>query len=651
MANPDAHAAQVPAKALQPAGPARPESGPESEYARGGEVLQKGVFVTPANFCEAHAFTAGSLASLPKFRRFVDNLKGIGARSVYLYPTDSGRAIWPSAWLRSMDVDLLQEFCGAMHAQGLEVHIYYLERDPYFGPTEAYRTPIECLWDLQEKWANVLDEIVDRDIDGLCVPPDEYWWPVHMGLPGPDDPCTKKFREWFGQDPPPELGDQPAGYDRQPVLRDAPVGRDWIEYGYRAVTEIYAGWNERVKQRNPKVVRTNILQISHIASNRRTNVDYAQVGHATDWSSLMTDPYVSLHTRLKDRFYVPETVKHLIAGTPNRRAEVTLQNARLEKREPVELRAVDVFGSAVSALANGAIGVYFFHYTYLFDRKTAEPAPGHHGHTAHAFSLMRTLDRWDILQATVPGEVVLLHSRRSQDYAGLRASSALGNGYDAHEAACDLLFSEGYPFQLYYLEQADGWASLPDARAIIVPFGYALSDAEVAQLEAYARAGKHILVLQRAGEADERGEPRETPALAALAEAHPERVTRIDGDLPFRQADPAYRRFFYDALNGALGDHRLLTLERRGADVEVTALRLPEGGLLVFLINWESRPIAFELGVNVPGGHYRVTRRTHEGLQPLGLAGSATVSAEAMAALSVALEPEAAEIWHVAPAS
>lgn len=617
---------------LTPTEAAKKEAEPDYSKAQG---MRKGVYVGVSNICDYSRVGLEPLKEMATFRNMINIVKAAGINTVCLYPMEGDSVIFKSKYLKSHKYDLLREFCDAIHAEGLKAEIYFLERDPYFGgDLSGYRNKIECIWDFKNKWSNILQELSGYDLDGMCVAPDEFWSPAHQGTPGTDDPCTAKFREWYGYEPPKEIGDNK-------------VSRSWIQYGYRALGEVFSSWNDLVKQRNPKIIRSNIIYVGGICYNRACNISYDIVGHAADFDYMMTDPYVGLHVNLRDHYYVPEVVKHLEGSIPSHRSMITLQAARLRNYQP-ELRPVYVYGEAISALASGTDGIYYFHFGIIGNSKTGQQTP-QFKNAELTFSAMRTLERWGIEKSFVPTQIALLFSQRSQDYADLRKDKDMGNGYEAQEKGNDLLLANGYPYRLYYLEQENDWKDVSGLKVIILPFIYTISDNAILQLEDHLRTGKRLIILQRVGEADENGEIRSEPALAKLARLYPKQVFSIPGEVFAGFNDPVYVNQFLKTMNNALGNDKLISLNRYGRDVEVSALQLPDKKIMLFAINWEPGDISIEMGVNMPEGTYRLTERNLEGTQAVTIDNRKTLKAKDLKNFAVDLREAEFKIWLVEP--
>ncbi len=212
-----------------------------------------------------------------------------------------------------------------------------------------------------------------------------------------------------------------------------------------------------------------------------------------------------------------------------------------------------------------------------------------------------------------------------------------------------MLLANGYPFEIYCQDQEADWARLPQAKVIIVPFAYAISDKAVAQIEAHAKAGKRIILMQRLGEADMQGEPRQSPALKSLADKYPAAVIRIGGDVAMGSITPDYVAGYLRAIDAGLGGDKLVNLDRCGQEIEATCLNLPGGKKILFAINWERKPVSFELGLNLPAGTYRLTERNLKGTQPATINGKNEIDARDLARFVVNLQTEDLKFWLVEP--
>ena len=281
-----------------------------------------------------------------------------------------------------------------------------------------------------------------------------------------------------------------------------------------------------------------------------------------------------------------------------------------------------MYGSALSCLAHGAREFFWWYFSYLTGAvKFVDPAQPSSQLTA-VYKVMREME--PALQgARAPGEVLVLYSRRSEDVwdwlGRAKALPARGEapadpkrGFLAHRNVLHWLLRRGVPFRMTFLEHPDP-ARLREARVLLVPFAYALSEAEAATIEAQARAGKTVLLMSEPAPADPSGKLLPRGRLAHLV-SQPGRVVPlgkgkvvslgdsfVDGLLqalppmkdpqavvPLPPFAPEPTAALEKALAAALGRPAGLFAAQPEQDVEATFLAGPRGRL-VLLINWDTQ--------------------------------------------------------------
>jgi hypothetical protein len=190
-----------------------------------------------------------------------------------------------------------------------------------------------------------------------------------------------------------------------------------------------------------------------------------------------------------------------------------------------------------------------------FDRRGLEPMQA-------LFRLFKS--RRDVYEGRRSGaEVALVYSRRTLDYAGGADPDA---GYlDGFRGAYNALMDGRIPFDLLSDKLLDA-QRLSRYRAVLLPNLACLSDAAAAQLEAYVRAGGHVVATYRTGFCDEWGEARAEPWIARLLGARYTGRTRHD----LKAAYAAIERRGHPILAEA-GDTDLLPLAFNVCEFEAGA--------------------------------------------------------------------------------
>ena len=116
-----------------------------------------------------------------------------------------------------------------------------------------------------------------------------------------------------------------------------------------------------------------------------------------------TDPYIQLHNYLGDstHWYVTETAAHLTGSTPKRQCGIVLEASRL-RPEYREMDPVEIYGSALSAVAHGAKELAWWHYSHLTNlSRTTDRAEESRACVRGVYGLLKQADPW--LGGLTPG--------------------------------------------------------------------------------------------------------------------------------------------------------------------------------------------------------------------------------------------------------
>ena len=187
-----------------------------------------------------------------------------------------------------------------------------------------------------------------------------------------------------------------------------------------------------------------------------------------------------------------------------------------------------------------------------FDRRGLEPMRA-------LFALFKS--RPDIYEGRrSAARVALVYSRRTLDYAGGADPDA--NYLDGFRGAYNALMDGRIPFDLLSDKLLTA-ERLGRYLAVLLPNNACLGDEPAAQLEAYVRAGGHLVATYRTGFDDEWGEPRTEPWIARLLGARYTGRTRRD----MKAAYAAIERRGHPIL-AAAGDTDLLPLAGNVCELE-----------------------------------------------------------------------------------
>ena len=489
-------------------------------------------------------------------------------------------------------------------------------------------------------WVGNVAASADKHYPAICcVTPDECAWnngviPYFFGIRqevGARFYCDcAQCRKSAGELPP---------LTASRFLADSDAARRYILYRYQAVADAFRASMDKVRQKDPSYLSYFTLNLHEVMALERYPTGIALDRLPSTDILLATCFQTSVDRRGDEsRFVQPMVVKHLLAGRPRLGAvpclAATVYNYRekfdwteayywrkdvedllpkavldpiAKDLQPYTLRDDEVILPALSCIANGAKGVMFFGD----DQKAA---------LKKTFTLMTALEK-SLAGAAVPGEVVVLCSRQSEDEWMLTHAPSVGSrddltdamvqagcwaqpadriawefnrnaphalGFRSTQAAMQALMRLGIPFRLHFVENLQA-SDLALAKVVVVPFCTHIPDAAAAAMRAFPAKGKLIVFAHR-GEFDPSGKRREKPALAADAG-----VAFFEAEAADALRDAAGRQKLADAI----GDVFAVRLASDSDSVERTWLRLADGGIASFAINWGDKGAAVR--IRLPG--------------------------------------------------
>ncbi len=498
-----------------------------------------------------------------------------------------------------------------------------------------------------EAYTRALVYFARYGVDGIGVVPDEWNYDnsaVHRFAEHPDpdvaafykgirsycacDVCRSRFKERTGLE--------------YPDTRNAWKTPDavWAQFT-RFRYDSTAAWIRRsieaVKKINPRIVTDTMICVLPVCSDNRlhTGAAWDQIGVETGLDCLQTDPYIQLHNYLGDstHYYTTETALHLAAANWKGGSGVTLESCKL-REDQREKEAAEVYGSALSCLARGSREFFWWHFNYVSGKaKWLDPKPPA-DRVAAAYKVMQEMER-DLAGANVPGDLLVLYSRASEDtwdwLANAQAASAEPSGgraasdtakpnrkrgFIAHRNVLYWLLRRGYSFRMTFLDNPDP-ARLKEAKTVIVPFPYSLKESEVAAIQRLAAAGKSVILMSELSPVDEMGRSLPQPRLAGLtarsnvrflgddfAVGLLEETPPVKGPkavVPLPPFDKARAADLEKLLSQCASRPASLFAEQPAQDVEAALLRGPRGPVLL-LINWDlAQPARIRLRPVLPG--------------------------------------------------
>jgi hypothetical protein len=306
----------------------------------------------------------------------------------------------------------------------------------------------------------------------------------------------------------------------------------------------------------------------------------------------------------------------------------------------------------IQAVLQGARAVRTYRYNYI----------ALNGSEAFRARENRFIDRWTEWGGTRPSRppTALLVSRASEalwpaDCAnGLTGTNAAERGWAVSEAVYGFLMRNGYPFDLFYLDQAEDLDALKDYRLVVVPFAYAMPGESLARLEQAYQSGARFLICERQGEVDEFGRPHKQPLLAGLIDrgARDKRVRFIRDDLLQREVERDFVPWLSEITDALLGPDKSLALWAYGHKIEALSFAPQPDERYATLMNWGSKEARIEFGLMLPPGAYTLlTLRSDdpETFRQGAIGGKTLFTAEELGRVAVTVAPGEVLAVYAAP--
>ncbi len=410
-------------------------------------------------------------------------------------------------------------------------------------------------------------------------------------------------------------------------LRDSPEARRYVQYRYETVARVLRESHERARRANPSFLSYYTLNLREVQALERYPYGVALDMLPPADMMIATSFQTTVDRRGKDtRFDHAETVKRLLAARPRLgamcvlaatvydykkahswteayhwREEVEkllpakLVSAMRKELELYKLREDEIILPALSCVAHGSKGVMFF---------------GGEGKAAlkKLFSFLAKIEK-DLARTKVPGKIVLLCSRTSEDAWMLSHAPKVGPradysdammqvgcwaqpsnriawafnksarhalGFRSTKAAFQALVKLGVPFRMHFVENLRS-ADLADSEVAVVPFCTQISEKKARILREFA-AKKRLIVFAHRGERSEKARAEKV--------FEGRTVTFFKGEACDVLADERGRKRLLKAIRWPF------ELKVRGGseDVERAWLGLPRGCKMLFLINWGAAP-------------------------------------------------------------
>jgi len=298
-----------------------------------------------------------------------------------------------------------------------------------------------------------------------------------------------------------------------------------------------------------------------------------------------------------------------------------------------------LYGPALSALMHGVRGINFYEQRYIFAGGKNDAGPT----IEKIFNLTAFLEQQGLMHYRTPRSVAVLYSRASEDWWQLaHASNPLqaAEGILYQNAVMEVLFRNGVPFDLYYVDQPATLDELGNYALAILPYPYSVGTEAGAKIRNAIGKGTAVISLKHRGEVDEFAERRTPPLLDTVPGIADVRVDLSKSS--YAELSTQLMRVVANSMPAGLP----LTLHANGRDIECS-MQQNDSDRLVFCLNWEMEPAEIGLGLSLKEGTYAVSVITLDRQSAGAINGRSALTASDLRNFHLALAPGEAKILSV----
>ena len=566
----------------------------------------------------------------PQFKDFIDKLKGLDANTICLMREEKDAlACWPSNNFKTIspDRDFLQEFSDAAHMNGFKVHVNMLASAAtgclHDIKSGDYSTTQQNA--LKEKWGLLLKEVSEKNIDGIYVCPDEFYFrPVNLCLLPLENPTRQDFVARYNEPPP----------ISQPGLFKMGIFRKQCLFNYEQDALLVKYWNNCVKKVNPSILTFTNLGSHPLAYNNRYvyGLAYDIIGNMSEVDYIGTD-------------YQNDKTKFLVAAT----------NEKTKSSMIIFPSAIP--GDMLSCVLQGAKGINVYRYNYIFKEDKATSV-------SSAFYLCDTLANWGYDEALKPAKIVLLTSRASEDWWQFdnnviyRANDKSVNGeigFWSSEVIAQILDTLGYPYDVLNLDRDEDMRKVVDYPLAILPFPYSVSVKAAVQLHKAFDTRTRFLIFSKKGEVNEYGMKHVGgPVLNRIVSDGALSAKTIFSDLdPVEyDRDGDFEADLKRKMDFLLDKDKDFYFDRRGRNVRAYFLQKKVGDRLIAVNNKENVKVSVSVGSHMPKGVYGIhsASSAYPGKMFLcKLGGNLEIDADALDSFTIELKPDETRLIRIQP--
>jgi len=531
-------------------------------------------------------------------RRLTGEKQWAGKEKYRIYP-------FPSDIVIGSKNNILKELTGQAHAVNLGLIVnqrllpYGLEGWDFprvFKP-EIYpcilSSPI-----VKESAKKLVKELLASGVDGVAIGGDEFFYHGHTGLHEDTAEYCRISDENMKQACQPTcqaLFETNTAFKVPLTQGDTEKDRAWQLFEYNQLAELFSSVADEIKNEGDDKVVTSLFRPGEV-KRAAYGVAYDIMGSKGKISEMSSDPLWA-NDNFNGHYYIANETKKLVAASVERKGIVTLQTTPHYDEQPFK-RPIMVYGSAISALMHGAKGINYYKDEYIYTDNINSPLSW----VTKVFQLISYLDDNGLQEYKPPSNIAVLYSRSSEDWWSLKYPRDPVRGYYPtifQNSVMEVLFRNGIPYELFYLDQPDSLSTIKDADLIIVPFASSINADSFQYIQQAKNAGTNIVWLGGDGEIDEVGNEYKGKLRSLL------HINDADMNMLELGEYESFSSNLISILRRSLPSGLPLQCSSLLGDADVECSMLSNGkDYLIFMQNWDKKDIRLNIKSALKEGAY-----------------------------------------------
>lgn len=501
----------------------------------------------------------------------------------------------------------------------------YMASDALVGINEHYTEWYPCVLsddDFRVKWTDLLRGALKAGADGVYLCPDEYYYKGHNLSRCTCESCRREFKKMYGFDDLPKLKAPKVAQNAQgqvsaPLPVDTEQYRKYKLFEYRQLAKVFDRVGADLRKEFPKAkLVMNENQGATMAANGR--LEHTVANDVFGASRNFDEKQVYGGTSMGGDWHVSHTAfaRHFAAACGTERMLSSAGWGPGNMDGPTEQ-----YNGVIPEVFLGAPRLEIYRLNYIFEYSGSSV-------WKKTLKMIRLLQAWGLKDSKLPAaDVGFVYSRASEDWWFVKVAAKMDpdfnsgatdfnlnladetinkiakgkdndekmrilaqerfRGWGAQQTVESVLAANAFNYDVVYAEREDNLKDLSRFKTLVIPFGYALSDAAIAAIKAAHAAGTKLVIFEKLGEADEFGTPRKEPALKELVGQ--KGVTFLDESATDNSANLRRLWDYRETVRKSLGETGYF-FDANGMPVSALVRELKDGrGWMLYLCNTANR--------------------------------------------------------------